>query len=160
MNGVEPLQQAAEAAAQAAQGAHPPQAAQSNHYAQHPMGVPVGGRPLQQPQNNYVRENYDDLVLEGKDPQAAIAKQHADIKLSLNGGIDDNNPEQEFRDDPIGNQDNDDYDDQETPPDYDNYQSKDHTLKYLDQFSNQNKVVDKKPQASSGPGSFPQGRFL
>lgn len=154
-NGVEPSQQIAEAAAQAIQ------AAQANGTPQPQMGIPVGGRPLQQPQNNFMRANYyNEEVLEGKDPQTALEKQYDDIKLSLNGGIDDNNPEQEFGDDPIGNQDNEGFSGQDTPPDYDQYQSMLFLFHFIDEFSNKNKVVNKNLSGTTGPQPFPQGRFL
>ena len=134
-NGTEPLQLAAEAAIQANQA----QEGNQNH-----NGAPLGFRPNQQQMNNFVAAKYNDEVLEGKDPQNALAKQYAEIQLSLNGGEDDNTPKQDLRGDPIGNQENEDFNDQDTPPDF-NY--------------HQNKVVERRPEINKGPSPFPEGRF-
>ncbi|CAI2376811.1 unnamed protein product [Moneuplotes crassus] len=81
--------------------AHEPR---QHSFAQHPEGIRVGGE-------------IDENQLEGKDPKV-VGKELADIELSLNGGINQDNELDEFNEQP-GISPNISVDD--TPPDVDDY---------------------------------------
>lgn len=109
--------------------------------------VPMGGVMVGSSGNtNNIRPNHkiDEEALEGKDPKAAAQKMKG-VEPSLNGGMNTDSGEE-----------NQDYDD-------DNNMSNEDTPPDIDQYQNNNKVVDHKEEGEQNPNAnqkpFPVGKF-